>query len=74
MHSLKFILRDLYRSRNQAAIFVLCVVLSIVTLVAVNGFSRSVNDSLWKDARALHAGDIIIQSRQDFSGPRSGGR
>ena len=69
MHSLKFILRDLYRSRNQAAIFVLCVVLSIVTLVAVNGFSRSVNDSLWKDARALHAGDIIIQSRQDFSGP-----
>ena len=69
MYSIKFVLRDLSRSRNQAAIFVLCVVVSIVTLVAVKGFSRNISDSLWGDARALHAGDIIIQSRQDFSEP-----
>lgn len=69
MYSIKFVLRDLSRSRNQAAIFVLCVVVSIVTLVAVNGFSRNISDSLWGDARALHAGDIIIKSRQDFSEP-----
>ena len=69
MYSIKFVLRDLSRSRNQAAIFVLCVVASIVTLVAVNGFSRNISDTLWSDARALHAGDIIIQSRQDFSEP-----
>ena len=69
MYSIKFVFRDLFRSGNQAAIFILCVVLSIVTLVAVNGFSRNISETLWDDAKALHAGDIIIQSRQDFSGP-----
>jgi len=63
----RFIIRDFARSRNQAVIFVLCVVLSIVSLVAISGFSHSINDSLLKDAKALHAADIIIRSRQDFS-------
>jgi putative ABC transport system permease protein len=63
----KYILRDLSRSRSQAAVFILCVVLAIVTLVAVNGFSGSVTAALMHDARALHAADIIIQSRQPIS-------
>jgi putative ABC transport system permease protein len=63
----KYILRDLSRSRSQAAVFVLCVVLAIVTLVAVNGFSGSVTNALMQDARTLHAADIIVQSRQAIS-------
>ncbi len=63
----KYILRDLSRSRSQAAVFILCVVLAIVTLVAVNGFSGSVTTALMQDARTLHAADIIVQSRQAIS-------
>ena len=43
--------------------------LSIVTLVSLNGFSRSVNDSLLKDARTLNAADIIIHSHYELSPP-----
>jgi len=64
-----FILRQLTRSRKQATVFVLCVVLSIVTLIALNGFSMSVHDSLLKDARTLHGGDIIIRSHSPLSKP-----
>ena len=63
----KYILRDLSRTRSQAVVFILCVVLAIVTLVAVNGFSGSVTTALMQDARTLHAGDIIVQSRQPIS-------
>ena len=63
----KYIFRDLSRSRSQAVVFVLCVVLAIVTLVAVNGFSGSVTSALMKDARTLHVGDIIVQSRLPLS-------
>ena len=63
----KFILRDISASRSQAAIFVACVVLALVTLVAIGGFSDAVNRAVLQDARALHAGDIIIRSRQEFS-------
>jgi putative ABC transport system permease protein len=63
----KYILRDLSRSRSQAVVFILCVVLAIVSLVAVNGFSGSVTTALMKDSRTLHAGDIIVQSRQPIS-------
>ena len=65
----QFILRQFSRSKKQALVFVLCVVLSIVTLIAVNGFSKSVNIALLKDARQLHAGDIIIHSHYAFSQP-----
>lgn len=45
----------------------LCVALSIVTLISLNGFSASVNISLLNDAKTLHAADIIIQSYQEIS-------
>lgn len=64
-----FIRRQLTRSRQQTVVFVLCVVLSMVTLIALDSFSRSVNESMLMDARTLHGGDIIIHSHYDFSVP-----
>ncbi|MEN8751201.1 MAG: ABC transporter permease, partial [Desulfobacterales bacterium] len=67
MSKLKFILRDVNRTRSQAIVFALCVSLAMVTLVAVNGFSDSVSTTLLNDARALSAADIIVRSRQELS-------
>lgn len=69
MLNFKFIFRQLLYSRVQALIFVACVILSIVTLVAINGFSISVNRALFNDARTLHGGDIIIRSSKEFAAP-----
>jgi putative ABC transport system permease protein len=65
----RFIFRQLTRSGKQAAVFVLCVTLSIVTLVAVNGFGDSISRSLLRDARTLHSGDIILHAHTPFSQP-----
>jgi putative ABC transport system permease protein len=62
-----FIGRQIIRSRRQALVFVLCVALSIVTLLSLNGFSASVRTSMQKDAKRLHAADIIIHSRYALS-------
>ncbi len=63
----QFIIRQIVRSRRQAIVFVLCVALSIVTLISLNGFSASVNASLLNDAKTLHGADIIIQSYYEIS-------
>jgi len=65
--NLRFIIRQIARSRRQAVVFVLCVALSIVTLISLNGFSDSVNTSLLNDAKTLHAADIIVRSYQEIS-------
>jgi putative ABC transport system permease protein len=62
-----FIIRQISRSRRQAIVFVLCVALSIVTLISLNGFSASVNTSMLNDAKTLHAADIVIHSHADLS-------
>ncbi|MBW2406061.1 MAG: ABC transporter permease, partial [Deltaproteobacteria bacterium] len=62
-----FIRRQIIRSRRQAFVFVLCVALSIVTLISLNGFSASVRTSMQKDAKKLHAADIIIHAHYDLS-------
>ena len=41
--------------------------LSLVTLTALSGFSKSINRSLLEDAKKLHAGDIIIRSYEKIS-------
>jgi len=46
---------------------VLCVALSIVTLISLNGFSASVNTSMLNDAKTLLAADIVIHSHNDLS-------
>ena len=69
MINLRFIRRELSSSPQQAIIFVLCVALSIVTLVSLSGFSESVDRSLLRDAKVLHAADIIIESNYELSPP-----
>ena len=69
MGKIHLVRRQLAGSLHQAAIFVLCVVLSLVTLVSLSGFSQSVHSSFLKDARQLHAADIIIHSHSLFSKP-----
>ena len=67
MLHLAFIKRQVVRSRKQATVFVLCVILSMITLIALNGFSTSVHQALMNDARRLQAADIVIKSRYDFT-------
>ncbi|PHR27411.1 MAG: hypothetical protein COA36_09295 [Desulfotalea sp.] len=63
----RFIISEISHSRGQGFIFVVCVALSLVSLVAVNSFRRDVNESLLSDARSLHGGDVIVRSHQPFS-------
>ena len=65
--NIHFTIRQIARSRRQAIVFVLCVALSIVTLISLNGFSASVNTSMLNDAKTLHAADIVIHSHSDLS-------
>jgi len=65
----RFIWRQLVRSRRQAAVFVLCAALSLVTLVALGGFFENVQTALLQDLRKLQSADVIIQSRFPISEP-----
>jgi putative ABC transport system permease protein len=51
MRHLPTILRQVRRSSRQSGLFVLCVALSLTTLTAFSGFSRSVGRALLDDAR-----------------------
>jgi len=62
-----FIRRQLTATRNQSAVFVLCVALSMVTLVALRGFGDSVDNALTRDARALIASDVRVESNYPFA-------
>lgn len=67
MFNIRLLLRQIRGSRRQSTVFVLCVALSVVTLVSLGSFSRSVHSSLLRDARVLHAADIIIKSHSPVS-------
>jgi putative ABC transport system permease protein len=60
--NLRFIGRQITGAKRQCAVFVLCVALSMITLVSLGSFSRSVQSSLLRDAQALHAADVIIHA------------
>ena len=62
-----FIVRHIRSHFKQALIFMLCVALSLLILVSLGGFSSSVRSSMLKDARQLHAADIIIHSHYPLS-------
>jgi putative ABC transport system permease protein len=66
-----FIRREIARSSKQAVVFILCVGLSLVTLTAFGGFSKSIHQSLLHDARKLHAADIVVRSYEMLSEPLS---
>ncbi len=63
----KFIIRELASAPRQSAVFILCVILSLMALTTLNGFSESIRHFLLKDARALQGGDIILRSHFPFS-------
>jgi len=63
----RFIVSEIVHSRGQGFIFVVCVALSLVSLVAINSFRRDVNQSLISDARNLHGGDVIVTSHHPFT-------
>lgn len=65
----RFIQRQLTATRQQSGIFVLCVALSMISLVALRGFGQSIDQALAQDARALQAADIIVQSNFALSQP-----
>ena len=63
----RFILAELSRTRRQGVIFLLCVALSLTSLIALNSFKASVHRALLADARTLHGGDIILHSHRPFT-------
>ena len=65
--NIRFLLREIMHSRSQAVVFVLCVALSLVSIVAINSFRRDIRGAIASDARSLHGGDIIIHSHAEFS-------
>ena len=67
MLNLRFIRRQLTATKKQSAIFVLCVTLSMVSLVALRSFGDSINRSLLGDAKELQAADIIVESNFGLS-------
>jgi putative ABC transport system permease protein len=62
-----FIRRQFSGAGSQTGIFLLCVALSMLALVSLRGFGRSVNSALLRDARGLHAADVILHAHRDFS-------
>jgi putative ABC transport system permease protein len=58
----RFIMRQITGAKRQCAVFVVCVALSMVTLVSLGSFSRSVQSSLLRDAKSLHAADITLHA------------
>lgn len=65
--NVRFLLRDISHSKSQAVVFVLCVILSLISIVAINSFRRDVRQSIVSDARGLHGGDVIVHSHYSFS-------
>lgn len=66
---LTFIRRQVTSARKQSTVLILCVALSMVTLVALRGFGDSVNRALLRDARELQAADIEVDSNFPLSDP-----
>jgi putative ABC transport system permease protein len=64
---IRFIGRQIIQSRRQALVFTICVALSIVTLISLNGFSASVHNSMLEDAKTINGADIVIRSSTELS-------
>nr|MBL0712419.1 hypothetical protein [Desulfobacterales bacterium] len=62
----RLIIRELHQNRQQTAVLFLCIVLSVVGLTALGGFQANVHRAMLRDARQLHAADIIVRSSFPF--------
>jgi putative ABC transport system permease protein len=67
--NLRFLLREIAHSRGQAVVFILCVALSLVSIVAINSFRRDLRSVIAGDARSLHGGDVIVRANGELSAP-----
>ncbi len=65
--NVRFLIREILHSKSQAVVFVLCVALSLISIVAINSFRRDVQQSIVSDARGLHGGDVIVHSHYELS-------
>ena len=65
--NVRFLIREMLHSKSQAVVFILCVALSLISIVAINSFRRDVQQSIVSDAKGLHGGDIIVHSHHEFS-------
>ncbi len=65
--NLRFLRREVRHGRPQIITFVLCVALSIGALNGLNGFKRDAYESVYRESRAMHGGDLIIHSHYPFS-------
>lgn len=63
-----FLIRQMSMFSRQSAMILFSVLFSLTTLTGVNGFTRSVQQALLNDARALHAADISVRSNFPISG------
>lgn len=66
-HHSKFLFREMVHGWHHGSLFVLCVILSLSTMIGLNSFKGGVNRSLFRDARQLHGADIIIHSHYPLS-------
>ncbi|MBC2733517.1 MAG: FtsX-like permease family protein [Desulfobacteraceae bacterium] len=62
----KMIIRELRQNRQQTTVLFLCIVLSVVGLTALGGFQANVHQAMLRDARELHAADVIVRSSFPF--------
>ncbi len=62
-----FVRRQFSGAGSQTGIFLLCVALSMLALVSLRGFGRSVNAALLRDARGLQAADVVLHAHREFS-------
>jgi putative ABC transport system permease protein len=62
----RLILREVRQNRQQTTVLFLCIVLSVVGLTALGGFQAGVNEAMLRDARMLHASDVIARSSFPF--------
>lgn len=62
-----FLMSQLRDTRKQGVVFVLCVVLSITSLITLGSFGENVRQALLHDARTLQAADLILRSSYPFA-------
>ena len=63
----RFIYRQLAAPNSQVWYFMGCIAIAIMSMMALEGWSAAVRQTLFNDARQLHGGDIIIRSYYPFS-------
>ena len=62
----RLILRELRQNPQQTTVLFFCIVLAVVGLTALGGFQANVHRAMLRDARQLHAADIIVRSSFPF--------